>query len=124
MPPTPPITSRPGARIDNPAVSNGWKWTGGASTVLSQQRGSIMSELNSLASRIDAEFAAIEEKTKKVHVERMEEQRERQKRLEQLGRVFDELRTIWKPRQTLGPAATAAGAAPGPCAYSDPPGRG
>jgi YHS domain-containing protein len=61
----------------------------------------IMPDVDSLASRIDAEFSAVEEKVKKFRVEQMGEHKERQKRLEHLGKVFDELRDIWKPRLEL-----------------------
>ena len=57
-----------------------------------------MSDINSLAGRIDAEFSAVEEKFKKFQTEQVEEYKQRQKRLEQLGKVFDELREVWKPR--------------------------
>jgi YHS domain-containing protein len=60
-----------------------------------------MSDINSLANRIDAEFAAVEQKVKKFHVEQTEEHKDRQKRLEQLGKLFEELRTIWRPRLEL-----------------------
>ena len=60
-----------------------------------------MPDVDSLASRIDAEFSAVEEKVKKFRVEQMGEHKERQKRLEQLIKVFDELRDIWKPRLEL-----------------------
>lgn len=60
-----------------------------------------MSDINSLASRIDAEFTAVEKKIKKFQTEQMEEHKERQKRLELLGKIFDELSTIWKPRLEL-----------------------
>jgi hypothetical protein len=60
-----------------------------------------MPDLNSLASRIDAEFSAVEEKRKKVQAQQTEEHQQRQKRLEQLGKVFDELREIWRPRLEL-----------------------
>ncbi|HEY7328758.1 MAG TPA: hypothetical protein VH592_14040 [Gemmataceae bacterium] len=60
-----------------------------------------MSDINSLASRLDAEFSAVEEKVKKFQTEQVEQYKERQKRLEQLSKVFDELQTIWKPRLEL-----------------------
>ena len=60
-----------------------------------------MSDLNSLASRIDAEFSAVEQKIKKFQAEQMEEHKERQTRLERLGKVFDDLSTIWTPRLEL-----------------------
>jgi YHS domain-containing protein len=60
-----------------------------------------MTDTNTLAGRIDAEFAALETKIKKAQAEKMEEHRERQKRLEQLGTVFNEMSAIWKPRLEL-----------------------
>jgi hypothetical protein len=60
-----------------------------------------MSDINTLASRIDAEFSAVEQKAKKFQAEQVQEHKQRQQRLEQLGRVFDELRDIWKPRLEL-----------------------
>jgi hypothetical protein len=58
-------------------------------------------DINTLAQRIDAEFSAVEEKVKKVQTERVEEHQQRQKRLDQLAKVFDQLRDIWKPRLEL-----------------------
>jgi YHS domain-containing protein len=60
-----------------------------------------MVDLNSLASRIDAEFSAVEQKAKKFQVQQVEEYKQRQKRLRQLGNVFEELRAIWRPRLEL-----------------------
>jgi YHS domain-containing protein len=60
-----------------------------------------MPDLNSLASRIDAEFTAAAEKIRKFQLEKVEAHRARQKRLEHVGRSFDELRNIWKPRLEL-----------------------
>ncbi len=60
-----------------------------------------MQDINSLASRIDAEFSAVEQKVKKFQTEQVEEYKQRQQRLEQLGKVFDQLRDIWKPRLEL-----------------------
>jgi hypothetical protein len=60
-----------------------------------------MPDISSLASRIDAEFSAVAEKMKKIQAEQMEEHKQRQKRLEQLEKVFDKLREIWKPRLEL-----------------------
>jgi YHS domain-containing protein len=57
-----------------------------------------MPDTNSLASRIDAEFSALEQRYKVRHVEATHQYQERQKRLEQLGTLFDRLRDIWKPR--------------------------
>jgi YHS domain-containing protein len=57
-----------------------------------------MPDINSLASRIDAEFSAVEQKVKKFQAEHVAEHQARQKRLEQLGKVFEQLRAIWGPR--------------------------
>jgi YHS domain-containing protein len=57
-----------------------------------------MPDTNALAGRIDAEFAAIEEKYKKGQVEQVQAYQERQKRLQKLTQVFDRLREVWKPR--------------------------
>jgi YHS domain-containing protein len=57
-----------------------------------------MADLNSLLSRIDGEFTAVEEKYKKAQTEALEAYRERQKRLQQLGQVFEQLQKVWKPR--------------------------
>ena len=60
-----------------------------------------MPDINTLASRIDAEFSAVEEKMKQFQAEQAEEHRQRQKRLEKLGQVFEEMRNIWRPRLEL-----------------------
>ncbi|OAI53276.1 hypothetical protein AYO44_04410 [Planctomycetaceae bacterium SCGC AG-212-F19] len=60
-----------------------------------------MADTTSLASRIDAEFAAVEQKVKKFQAEQVETYQQRQKRLEQLGKVFDQLREVWGPRLDL-----------------------
>ena len=57
-----------------------------------------MADPNSLASRLDAEFSALEKKVQKFQSEQVEQHKQRQKRLEQLGKVFDELAQIWRPR--------------------------
>jgi hypothetical protein len=57
-----------------------------------------MPDLNNLASRIDGEFSAAEQKHKAFQSEQLQEYRERQKRLEQLGTVFNQLAEVWKPR--------------------------
>ena len=57
-----------------------------------------MSELKSLSSRIDAEFAAVVKKFKDVQLERVQEYRERRKRLQQLDGVFQRLAEGWRPR--------------------------
>jgi YHS domain-containing protein len=60
-----------------------------------------MPDINSLASRIDAEFSVVEQKVKKLQTEQSEAHKQREKRLEQLNKVFDELRDIWRPRLEL-----------------------
>jgi YHS domain-containing protein len=60
-----------------------------------------MPDINNLASRIDAQFAAVEAKVKKFQAERVEAHKERQQRVEKLGKVLDELRDIWRPRLEL-----------------------
>jgi len=57
-----------------------------------------MPDINSLASRIDAEFAAVEKKVKQFQSEQVEQHKQREKRLEQLTKVFEEMRDIWRPR--------------------------
>jgi hypothetical protein len=57
-----------------------------------------MPDTSSLASRIDAEFSAVEEKVKKFQTEQVEEYKAREKRLERLGQLFDEMSKLWKPR--------------------------
>ena len=60
-----------------------------------------MPDISSLASRIDAEFSGVEEKVKKFQGEQVEAHQQRQKRLDQLGKVFEELVQIWRPRLEL-----------------------
>jgi YHS domain-containing protein len=60
-----------------------------------------MPDISNLASRIDAEFSTVEEKVKKFQVEQAEAHQQRQQRLELLGKVFDQLRDIWRPRLDL-----------------------
>jgi YHS domain-containing protein len=57
-----------------------------------------MSELKSLSSRIDAEFAAVQKKVKDGQIEVLREYRERRKRLQQLDGVFQRLAEGWRPR--------------------------
>lgn len=60
-----------------------------------------MADINSLASRLDSEFAAVEQRVKKAQSEQAEQHKQREKRLEQLNKVLDELREIWRPRLEL-----------------------
>jgi YHS domain-containing protein len=63
--------------------------------------GRIMPDISNLANRIEAEFSTVEEKVKKFQVEQVGAHKQRQQSLEQLGKVFDELRDIWRPRLEL-----------------------
>ena len=60
-----------------------------------------MPDIKSLSSRIDAEFSGVEDKVKKFQVDQLAEHKQREKRLEQLGQVFDQLAAIWRPRIEL-----------------------
>jgi YHS domain-containing protein len=60
-----------------------------------------MPPVSDLASRIDAEFSVVEQKVKQFQTQQVQEHRDRQKRLEQLGTVFDQLTEIAKPRLEL-----------------------
>ena len=60
-----------------------------------------MPDISSLENRINAEFSAVEQKVKKFQVEKGEEHKQRNQRLEQLKKVFDELSEIWRPRLEL-----------------------
>jgi len=57
-----------------------------------------MSELKSLSSRIDDEFAAVEKKVKDLQTEWLQQYRERRKRLKDLDQIFQKLAEAWKPR--------------------------
>ena len=57
-----------------------------------------MTDINSLAKQIDAEFAVVAEKATKFQIEQMQEHKERQQRMEKLGQVFEDLRDVWRPR--------------------------
>jgi YHS domain-containing protein len=60
-----------------------------------------MPDINTLAGQIDAEFTAVAEKVKNFQVQQVTGHKERQQRLEQLGKLFDEMRDIWRPRMEL-----------------------
>ena len=57
-----------------------------------------MSTISDLASRIDAEFSAVEQKVRAFQVQQVQDHKDRQKRLEMLGKVFEDLREVWQPR--------------------------
>jgi YHS domain-containing protein len=60
-----------------------------------------MPDISTLASRIEAEFSVVADKVKKFQTEQVEAYQQRQQRLEQLGKVFDEMSGIWRPRLDL-----------------------
>jgi hypothetical protein len=60
-----------------------------------------MPDDTSLAGRLDAEFATVKEKVKRLQAQHLEEYKGREKRVEQLDTVFDELSAIWKQRLEL-----------------------
>lgn len=57
-----------------------------------------MTDINSLTHQIDAEFTAVAEKAKKFQTEQIQEHKERQKRMEKLAKVFEDMREVWQPR--------------------------
>jgi YHS domain-containing protein len=57
-----------------------------------------MADLDNLMKRIDAEFAAADEKLKEVQKEHLHEHQERQKRLATFENLLAGLPAIWKPR--------------------------
>lgn len=57
-----------------------------------------MADLNSLLSRIDAEFSAADQKIKDFKAEQLSEYHGRQERLEQFQKVCEQLRDAWRPR--------------------------
>lgn len=57
-----------------------------------------MSQTMSLAERIDAEFAAAEEKIKQLNQRQIEEYRDRLQRIETFERRLEERRDIWRTR--------------------------
>jgi hypothetical protein len=60
-----------------------------------------MFDISSLASRISAEFSSAAERDKELLGSQIQEAKQPKKRLEQLGKVFEELREVWKPRLEL-----------------------
>lgn len=57
-----------------------------------------MPDIDSLNQRIDAEFAAIDARLKTFQAEQVREYEGRRQRMEQLDRVFQQLRDVWRPR--------------------------
>lgn len=60
-----------------------------------------MPDIKNLASRLDAEFSAAGAKVKNLQEAQVQEYKQRRERLEKLGKIFDELSAIWKPRLEL-----------------------
>lgn len=60
-----------------------------------------MASPENLAQRIDAEFAALEEKHRKEQMENLEEYRARQARLKKFGETLEGMRDLWKPRMEV-----------------------
>lgn len=60
-----------------------------------------MAEAVSLASRIEAQFKNVQAKVQRAQADHREGLQQRQKRLEQLNHVFDDLREMWKPKLEL-----------------------
>ena len=54
--------------------------------------------IDNLAERIDAEFAAAEQKVKQLQKQQVEQYEQRQQRLAKLEQVLEEHRDVWRPR--------------------------
>ncbi len=57
-----------------------------------------MSDIDSLVNRIDAEFNSIETHLKTFQEQQVRDYEGRRQRLEQLDKVFTQLRDVWRPR--------------------------
>jgi hypothetical protein len=60
-----------------------------------------MFDIGNLAKRISVEFSSAAERDKELLGGKMQDAKQAQNRQEQLGKVFDELREVWKPRLEL-----------------------
>ena len=60
-----------------------------------------MFDVSILEGRISAEFSSAAERDKELLGRQLPDSEQHQNRLEQLGKVFDELREVWKPRLEL-----------------------
>ena len=60
-----------------------------------------MFDIGNLAKRINLEFSSAAERDRELLGGREQLTAQQQRRLEQLGKVFDELREVWKPRLEL-----------------------
>jgi hypothetical protein len=67
-------------------------------TVVISAKEENMGDLQSLMNRVDKEFTSSQEKLKKNQQEQVQAYQERQKRLEKLGKIFEQLREVWRPR--------------------------
>lgn len=56
-----------------------------------------MADTTALSNQIDAEFNAVADRIKKFQSEQVSEHKDRQNRLEKLGKIFDDLRDTWGP---------------------------
>jgi hypothetical protein len=61
----------------------------------------VMFDIGNLAERIKIEFSSAAERDKELLGRQLPDSEQHQNRLEQLGKVFDELREVWKPRLEL-----------------------
>lgn len=57
-----------------------------------------MADVNSLVSRIDAEFAAVEKQVKEFQAQQVQDYQGRQQRLELFAKACEQLREAWRPR--------------------------
>ena len=57
-----------------------------------------MAEVDNLVKRIDAEFAALDQRIKQAQTEKVEEHQQRQNRLTAFEKLLAELPAIWQPR--------------------------
>jgi YHS domain-containing protein len=57
-----------------------------------------MANIDALTSRIEAEFSAVKAKVQAFQSRSLEEHKQREQRVIQLGKLFDELSTLWRPR--------------------------
>lgn len=57
-----------------------------------------MADVSSLMSRIDAEFAIVETHMKNIRDQEVKEYEGRRQRLDQLDKVFEKLREVWRPK--------------------------
>jgi len=60
-----------------------------------------MFDIGNLAQRIEFEFSSAAERDKALPGGQVQQSKQQQNRLELLGKVFDELREVWKPRLEL-----------------------